>query len=77
LNASLAAVGNVYGAGLYRSNDGGTTWTLINITDTLTQGFSDIILSPTDANKIVAGTSTGIRLSTNGGSSFTVSRREA
>ncbi|MBE2186996.1 MAG: hypothetical protein IAE99_09515 [Rhodothermales bacterium] len=64
----------IRGSGIFKSTDGGTTW------DVLPASFSAGIVtvnrlrvSPTDANRVVAATTTGIYLSTDGGASWTKS----
>jgi photosystem II stability/assembly factor-like uncharacterized protein len=64
----------IYGAEVYRSNDGGMTWKKMNekeLTLYSTYGyyFGKIFVSPTDENKLVI-TGVTIQLSTDGGKTF-------
>ena len=64
----------IYGAEVYRSNDGGTTWKKMNekgLTLYSTYGyyFGKIFVSPADENKLVI-TGVTIQLSTDGGKTF-------
>jgi hypothetical protein len=74
------------GAGLLRSNDGGTTWALVAAVPFAGSGFSAIAVDPTDADRLVAAAefnnfstehqptatpSVGIYKSTDGGVNWT------
>lgn len=64
----------IYGAELYRSDDGGATWKkthdkTIGIYSTYGYYFGKVFVSPTNANKI-ALTGVGVVLSTDGGKTF-------
>jgi photosystem II stability/assembly factor-like uncharacterized protein len=64
----------IYGAEVYRSNDGGATWKKMNekgLTLYSTYGyyFGKIFVSPVNENKLVI-TGVGIQLSTDGGKTF-------
>ena len=57
------------GRGFYKTTDGGTTWTAVPITSLGSATRSYAIL-PLDANHILWGTNSGLRVSTDGGASF-------
>lgn len=60
----------VRGAGIWKSTNGGTTWTQLNSTDN--SGFhyvQKVVVTPTGT--VIAATREGLYRSTNGGSSFT------
>ncbi len=59
------------GVGIYRSTDGGNTWTLIGASTFAGQRINEIIIHPTNRNRWIVSTDNGIYLTTNGGSSFT------
>jgi photosystem II stability/assembly factor-like uncharacterized protein len=61
------------GVGIYRSNDGGTTWAAANDSTTATLGFGGIAVSPVDPNTVYAGSmfGQGIFKTTNGGATWT------
>mgnify|MGYP000011596405 FL=1 len=64
----------IYGAELYRSDDGGASWKkthdkTIGIYSTYGYYFGKVFVSPTNANKIVL-TGVGVVLSTDGGKNF-------
>ncbi len=48
------------GGGILKSTDGGTTWTLISTTDFVGNSVSDVKVSPSDPDLVIAGTTTGI-----------------
>jgi len=53
---------------LYRSNDGGDTWTTIPLTGTwFTHGFFPIAIDPAQPEKLFTSSGSGIIISTNGG----------
>ncbi|HEU4391600.1 MAG TPA: BACON domain-containing carbohydrate-binding protein, partial [Blastocatellia bacterium] len=61
----------VRGAGIFRSTDGGLSWTYLN--STLTQDFyyiNDLVISPNNSNRLYAATGTGVWRSTNGGNTW-------
>jgi hypothetical protein len=60
----LAAMGT---AGLYRSSNGGLNWTQI-----VSGRCDDVLFTPAGDTAYAIGSGTGYRISTNGGSSFTV-----
>ena len=64
----------IYGAEVYRSNDGGSTWKKMNeksigIYSTYGYYFGKIFVSPVDENKVVI-TGVSVQLSTDGGKNF-------
>ena len=69
--------GNFYfnlGAGVYRSPDGGTTWTVIATAPFVGVGFYDIVIDPQNGKKIYAATTNGFYASTNAGSTWSLKR---
>ena len=61
----------VFGAGIFKSTDGGATWTLL--TSTANGNFravNRLVVSPTEANTLVAATTTGVFRSTDGGATW-------
>jgi photosystem II stability/assembly factor-like uncharacterized protein len=62
---------NVRGAGIFKTTDGGTSWTFL--TGTATEDFyfvNDIVVSPNDHLRVYAATRTGVWRSTDGGASW-------
>ena len=62
--------GNFYarlGAGLLRSTNGGTTWSLLTGSPFVGQGFYDLIVDPANADHLLAATTGGIHESTDAG----------
>ena len=82
-----------FGAGLFKSTDGGTNWQTISPNQFLQTSFSDIKLDPEDAQRLVVATafgragisgsrvsprpSTGVFWSDNGGGSWTLANPQA
>jgi hypothetical protein len=69
--------GNFYaalGAGLLRSTNGGTTWSLLTSNPFVGVGFYDLIVDPGDHTRLVAGTTAGLYVSTTSGTSWTQAR---
>jgi photosystem II stability/assembly factor-like uncharacterized protein len=69
--------GNFYaslGAGVYRSTDGGTTWTVLASAPFMGSGFFDLVVDPKTPSTLYAATTSGFYKSTNGGSTWTVKR---
>ena len=69
--------GNFYrnlGAGVYQSDDGGTTWTILASGPFVGEGFFDLVVDPKTPATIYAATTAGFYKSTNGGSSWTQKR---
>lgn len=62
------------GAGVLRSTDGGTTWTQHCTTPFVGQGFYDLTVDPADSNHLLAATTGGLYVSTNGGAAWTLRR---
>jgi len=59
------------GAGIYKSTDGGATWSKLSATDhPAFHWVNDLVISPRDPNRIYAATRTGVHLSENGGGSW-------
>jgi len=59
------------GVGIYRSTDGGNSWTLIGNSVFAGQRINAIVIDPTNRNKWIVSTDAGIYITTNGGSTFT------
>ena len=69
--------GNFYfalGAGVYKSTNGGTTWTMLASTPFVGVGFYDLVVDRQDSKVLYAATTAGFFLSTNGGSSWSARR---
>jgi hypothetical protein len=69
--------GNFYatlGAGVYRSTDGGTTWTVLATNPFVGVGFYDLVVDPADSKTIYAATTSGFYVSTNAGASWSRKR---
>ncbi|WP_334056831.1 T9SS type A sorting domain-containing protein [Polaribacter sp. P097] len=63
---NLGAIG---GSGVYKTTDGGATWT--NLPNTANFGdVGRIILNPTDKNNVLVGTTSGIYRTTDGGATW-------
>lgn len=67
----------VRGLGIFKSTDGGTSWTQLPATSPRTAGpafhyVSRIVISPNDPNRIYAGTRYGVYRSLDGGGSWSV-----
>lgn len=58
------------GVGIYRSTDGGNSWTLIGSSVFSGQRINEIVIDPTNRNKWIISTDAGIYITTNGGGSF-------
>ena len=59
------------GAGILKTNDGGTTWAWIGVRDEFRVRYVNrIVVSPHDGNRIYAGTNNGIIRSTDAGASW-------
>ncbi len=62
----------IRGAGIFKSTDSGATWTqLAATTGSNFHYVNDLIVAPSNAQIVVAATSTGIFVSSDGGTSFT------
>jgi photosystem II stability/assembly factor-like uncharacterized protein len=69
--------GNFYaslGAGVYRSMDGGTTWTVRASAPFLGLGFYDLVVDPKDPATLYGATTGGFYKSTNNGSTWSLKR---
>ncbi|HEY0004695.1 MAG TPA: hypothetical protein VGB17_07760 [Pyrinomonadaceae bacterium] len=65
---------NLLGAGLLRSTDGGTSWTVHARAPFERQGFYDLVVDPLNGSHLLAATTEGLFESTNGGTSWTLRR---
>ncbi|MFN8526851.1 MAG: hypothetical protein U0821_27420 [Chloroflexota bacterium] len=63
-----------FGAGLLRSTDGGTTWSIVATAPFVGRGFYDLVVDPSNGNHLLAATTAGIFESSNGGTSWTQRR---
>jgi uncharacterized protein (TIGR03437 family) len=64
-------IGFVRGAGIFRTTDGGATWT--QVASTATEDFyftNDIVISPTNSQRLYAATRTGVWRSVDGGATW-------
>lgn len=59
------------GAGILRSVNGGTTWATLCTAPFVGQGFFDLVVDPRNANRLIAGTTGGLYVSNDGGSTWT------
>ena len=59
------------GVGILRSTDGGTTWSPLCTNPFIGQGFYDLRVDPADTNRLVAATTGGLYVSTDGGANWT------
>jgi len=62
------------GVGILRSSDGGTTWTTLSTNPFVGQGFYDLRVDPANANHLIAATTGGLYVSTDGGVTWTARR---
>jgi photosystem II stability/assembly factor-like uncharacterized protein len=62
------------GAGILRSADGGTTWSTLCEQPFVGQGFYDLRIHPADARRLLAATTGGLYMSTDGGVTWTQRR---
>jgi hypothetical protein len=62
------------GQGVLRSTDGGTTWLPRCTTPFVGTGFYDLVVDSTNATRLVAATTKGLYVSTNGGVGWTLKR---
>jgi len=75
--ASGAGTGGIQGAGIFSSSDGGQTFTQMSSTDPVAnpnQGWTavgKIATDPSDASRIYAATGDGLKISSDGGASWT------
>ncbi len=77
-NGTTNSDGSFAGGGMFKSSDGGDTWTALSSTTPNSISFgaewsaiANVLTHKTDANKIWAGTNRGIRYSTDAGVSWT------
>jgi photosystem II stability/assembly factor-like uncharacterized protein len=62
----------VRGAGIFKTTDGGATWTRLSATATPDFRYvNDLVVSPRSSNRLYAATRTGVWRSTNGGNTWT------
>ena len=69
--------GNFYsnlGAGVYKSTDGGTTWTVVASSPFVGVGFFDLVVDPHTRSILYAGTTNGFYKSTNSGVSWSLKK---
>jgi hypothetical protein len=69
--------GNFYanlGAGIYKSTDGGTTWTVVASAPFVGVGFFDLVVDRKDPTVLYAATTNGFYRSTNSGVSWSLKR---
>ncbi|MCR9154732.1 MAG: T9SS type A sorting domain-containing protein [Bacteroidetes bacterium] len=75
--ASGEGSGGILGAGIYKSTDGGQTFTLIPSTDPATNpndgwtAIGKLACDPSDANRIYAATDEGLKISNDAGATWT------
>jgi hypothetical protein len=62
------------GAGILRSSDGGTSWATLCKAPFVGQGFYDLLVDPADGHHLLAATTGGLYVSTNGGANWTQRR---
>jgi photosystem II stability/assembly factor-like uncharacterized protein len=66
--------GQVGGAGVYKSTDGGTTWSVEASNPFVGAGFYDLVVDPSAPDTLYAATTIGFWRSTNGGASWSQKR---
>jgi Arc-like DNA binding dprotein len=59
--ANICGSGCVAGSGLYKSTNGGRSWTRIGNTDFVGKGIGKIVVKPGDSNTLYVGTTTALR----------------
>jgi hypothetical protein len=62
------------GAGVLRSSDGGASWSQLCTAPFVGQGFFDLAVDPANGQHLLAATTGGLYVSTNGGTSWTQRR---
>lgn len=62
------------GAGILRSSDGGTTWSTLCTDPFVGQGFYDLVVNSANGQQLLAGTTNGLYVSTDGGINWTQRR---
>jgi len=65
-----------FGAGVLRSTDGGTTWSTLATAPFVGQGFHEIVVDRGNTNHLIAATTGGLYVSTDGGVNW-IRRRSA
>lgn len=69
--AVYSGIDGVQGAGILKTTNGGTSWTLLSGTTTSFFDYvNDVVVSPFNSQNIYAATKSGIARSTNGGTSW-------
>jgi hypothetical protein len=63
-----------FGAGILRSSDGGTTWSILCTNPFVGQGFYNLDVNPANGQHLIAGTTNGLYVSTDGGINWTERR---
>jgi hypothetical protein len=67
----MGNVDAVFGSGIFKSTDGGATWRLLaNTANGDFRAVNRLVVSPTNANLLVAATTTGVYRSTDGGETW-------
>src|SRR5262249_14084980 len=62
----------VRGAGIFKTTDGGSSWTRLTATNTSDFFYvNKLVVSPHASSRVYAGTRTGVQRSTDGGSTWT------
>jgi hypothetical protein len=64
------------GAGILRSTDGGTTWSTLCTTPFVGRGFYSLVVDPADGRHLLAATTGGLYVSTDGGVNWTQRRAQ-
>lgn len=62
------------GAGILRSSDGGASWSPLVTTPFTGQGFHDLVVNPANSQHLLAATTGGLYVSTDGGTTWTQRR---
>jgi hypothetical protein len=63
-----------FGAGILRSSDGGTTWSILCTNPFVGEGFYDLDVNPANGQHLIASTTKGLYVSTDGGINWTERR---
>jgi ligand-binding sensor domain-containing protein len=63
-----------FGAGILRSSDGGTTWSILCTNPFVGQGFYNLDVNPANGQHLIASTTNGLYVSTDGGINWTERR---
>lgn len=64
------------GNGVLRSSDGGTSWTVAATAPFVGQGFYSLVVDPGNGQRVFAGTTGGLYVSTDGGATWTQRRSQ-